>query len=560
RAGEIVREHDGQGLPDEPHHVPGEHRPLERPLDVPGRRPRREVQVVGAEHGAHARHGRRRGGVDVLDPGMRHDGANEHGSERVRHRHVLDVPSAAGEEPRVLHAADDASEDRAGHAAHTLEEREMGGSGSRAGTLRTEESTRPSGGRGCLAALSLAATLLTLLAPPAPAIAAPRIAARRVAGGLNQPTAFTFGPGDRIWYLEKATGEVRVHDLRTGADRLFFRVPGVNPQGERGMLGIALHPDFPTRPFVYVYATRSVSAGLRNQVLRITDRNGTGASPKVLISVPASSSPYHNGGRILFGSDGMLYVVVGDAHDPANAQDTSDNLRGKILRMTPSGGVPSDNPFPRSPIFAFGIRNSFGFTFDPTTGRLWETENGPECNDELNLIATGRTRCCRSSGTRRRSRRPGSRSASGAAWARGAAARCSSAPTTRATSIACGWTRRGRAWQARRSSTTTPRGSSRWRSDRTVPCTLATSAGSIGSSGPRALPERSCPFGAPSPSRDCALPSKHEERASERSMGGDEVQIGQPKRIIEVEPATIPIPEVLPQPEPAPERVPSGPP
>lgn len=266
----------------------------------------------------------------------------------------------------------------------------MGGSGSRAGTLRTEESTRPSGGRGCLAALSLAATLLTLLAPPAPAIAAPRIAARLVAGGLNQPTAFTFGPGDRIWYLEKATGEVRVHDLRTGADRLFFRVPGVNPQGERGMLGIALHPDFPTRPFVYVYATRSVSAGLRNQVLRITDRNGTGASPKVLISVPASSSPYHNGGRILFGPDGMLYVVVGDAHDPANAQDTSDNLRGKILRMTPSGGVPSDNPFPRSPIFAFGIRNSFGFTFDPTTGRLWETENGPECNDELNLIAKGR--------------------------------------------------------------------------------------------------------------------------------------------------------------------------
>jgi glucose/arabinose dehydrogenase len=84
----------------------------------------------------------------------------------------------------------------------------------------------------------------------------------------------------------------------------------------------------------------------------------------------------------------MLYAIVGDGHDASNAQDLSDNDRGKILRMTPNGRIPSTNPR-GSRIFAYGIRNSFGFAFDPTTDRLWETENGPECNDELNLIRAG---------------------------------------------------------------------------------------------------------------------------------------------------------------------------
>jgi len=109
----------------------------------------------------------------------------------------------------------------------------------------------------------------------------------------------------------------------------------------------------------------------------------------VLVSQPASSSPYHNGGRILFGPDGMLYAIIGDGHDSTNSQDVSGNLRGKILRMTPAGGVPSDNPIAGSRIFAFGIRNSYGFTFDAQTDSLWETENGPECNDEINLIVAG---------------------------------------------------------------------------------------------------------------------------------------------------------------------------
>ncbi|HEU5224852.1 MAG TPA: PQQ-dependent sugar dehydrogenase, partial [Actinomycetota bacterium] len=209
-----------------------------------------------------------------------------------------------------------------------------------------------------------------------PASAGSGIRAREVVGNLNQPVAFTFGPGRKIWYVEKGTGEVRIHDLDTGADRLFVKVPGVNGDGERGMLGIALHPSYPGKPLVYVYATRSAGGGLHNQILRYRDRHGSGVSRTVLFTSVAGGSPYHNGGRIAFGPDGMLYAIVGDAHDSSNAQDITDEDRGKIIRIEPDGGVPSDNPFGNR-VWVFGIRNSFGFDFDPRTDELWETENGP---------------------------------------------------------------------------------------------------------------------------------------------------------------------------------------
>jgi glucose/arabinose dehydrogenase len=214
------------------------------------------------------------------------------------------------------------------------------------------------------------------------------VEARQVAGGLDQPVAFTFDPDGRIWYVEKASGQIRILDPQADSDALFATVPGVNGDGERGMLGIALHPDYPDTPSVYVYATRTDDGELRNQILRYADDDGSGADRTVIFSSPASSSPYHNGGRILFGPDGMLYAIVGDGHDASNAQDRSDNDRGKIIRIDPDGDVPSTNPF-GDRIWAFGIRNSFGFAFDPRTGALWETENGPACNDEVNRIRRG---------------------------------------------------------------------------------------------------------------------------------------------------------------------------
>ncbi|GIU98850.1 MAG: hypothetical protein KatS3mg014_0466 [Actinomycetota bacterium] len=228
--------------------------------------------------------------------------------------------------------------------------------------------------------------LLVLLGAAPPALA--DIGARPVATGLAQPVGFTFGPGPTLWYVEKATGEVRVVDLRSGRDRLFSRVSRIDAAGERGLLGVALHPRYPSRPFVYVYATRRSGGDLENQLLRIREEDGVGVRRRVLLSSPVGSATNHNGGRILFGPDGMLYVVIGDGAEPDRAQRLAD-LRGKVLRVRPDGAVPATNPFD-SPVWAFGLRNSFGFAFDPRTDRLWLTDNGPACNDEVNRIRAGR--------------------------------------------------------------------------------------------------------------------------------------------------------------------------
>jgi glucose/arabinose dehydrogenase len=242
---------------------------------------------------------------------------------------------------------------------------------------------------GSLTALVALAAALLVAGPgghtTGPAVAG-GVRAVRVASGLASPVAFTFMPGGRLVYLERHTGWLRFRNLQTDADRRVHRIQNVNSTGERGALGVALHPAWPNQPFVYVFVTRNTAAGLRNQVLRIRVENDQGVGVRTLLSVPAGA-PNHHGGRILFGPGGRLHVVIGDDAEPANAQDLSGNLRGKILRIDPDGSIPGTNPFGR--IWAYGIRNSFGFAFDPQTGRLWESENGPSCNDEMNRIVKG---------------------------------------------------------------------------------------------------------------------------------------------------------------------------
>ena len=244
---------------------------------------------------------------------------------------------------------------------------------------------RRMGSLAVLAALTVAALGGTAAMP---AVAA-GVKAVRVATGLDSPVGFTFTPAGRLVYLERNTGWLRFRDLGTGADQRIFRITNVNFDGERGALGVAVDPGWPDRRFVYVYVTRNTSKGLRNQVLRIKVENGKKVGLRTLLSVSAGPASNHNGGRIAFGPDGKLYVVIGDNAVPSNAQDRSANLHGKILRINPDGSVPSGNPF-GTRIWAYGIRNSIGFTWDRGTGRLWETENGPECNDEVNLIRKGR--------------------------------------------------------------------------------------------------------------------------------------------------------------------------
>jgi glucose/arabinose dehydrogenase len=235
------------------------------------------------------------------------------------------------------------------------------------------------------------AIVLALAAGATPAQAA--VGAQLIAPGLNNPAAFTFAGNGKILYGERQTGEIRVYDPIAHTDTLAYTVTNLSTQGEQGLLGLAIDPQFASgQPFAYAYATRNNGGQLQNQILRLRYRPGRPLTATVIFTSDTTAGTYHDGGRILFGPDGMLYAVVGESHDSSNAQDINLTA-GKIVRMTRNGTAPSDNPFVGvngdDLVWSFGHRNSFGFTFDPQTGRLWETENGPECNDEINLVTKG---------------------------------------------------------------------------------------------------------------------------------------------------------------------------
>jgi hypothetical protein len=215
------------------------------------------------------------------------------------------------------------------------------------------------------------------------------IGEQAVATGLDNPVGFTINPANasELWYGERFTGEIRRRNIVTNADSLVYTVTNVLTANEQGLLGVALHPDYPAQPYVYAFATRNKAGVAVNMVLKITISGGVGVARKTLLKDPSTRTG-HNGGRIKFGPDGMLYIVIGEHTFPTNSQNL-DNAAGKIHRITAHGDIPADNPFPGRTIWAFGIRNSFGFTFDPVTNFLWETDNGPECNDELNRIKKG---------------------------------------------------------------------------------------------------------------------------------------------------------------------------
>ena len=213
------------------------------------------------------------------------------------------------------------------------------------------------------------------------------LAAVAVKTGLANPAGFTFLPDGRIVYGERNTGRVMLLNPDTGNTTVIDTIPDVRSSGEQGLLGLAVDPKWPNKPFIYAYATRQV-ATLENQILKIKVADGVGVSRKTIWRLDTVAGTYHDGGHIDFGPDGKLYAVVGEGHSPSRAQDLSNDA-GKVLRMNRKGKAPNDNPFEGSRIFSYGLRNSFGFAFDPQSGTLWQTENGPECNDEINVIKEG---------------------------------------------------------------------------------------------------------------------------------------------------------------------------
>lgn len=232
----------------------------------------------------------------------------------------------------------------------------------------------------------ITALMLAALAPT-PARAAD-VTPEPFLGGLSFPTNMAFAPDGTLFFTEKETGNVRVVTTHGKlVDRPFITVP-VIPEAERGLLGIALHPAFDREPWVYLYF--SDPADGRNRLVRVRAEGTVAAGePQTLFHGLSAAAGYHNGGDLVFGTDGTLFVSVGEAHEPDRAQDPGD-VGGKVLRLTADGGVPADNPFgPDSPVWSIGHRNSFGLCVDARTGELWETENGPDRDDEVNLVEPG---------------------------------------------------------------------------------------------------------------------------------------------------------------------------
>ncbi len=206
-----------------------------------------------------------------------------------------------------------------------------------------------------------------------------------IADNLSVPWGIDFASDGRIFFTER-TGAINVIENGQINQIMSLDVGG----GEGGMLGIALDPNFDENHYVYVYYTYNELLGIKNKLVRYVESNNILTEDKVLLEgIPGA--PYHDGGRIKFGPDRMLYVTTGDAGNPELSQDVN-SVAGKILRINPDGTIPEDNPF-GSAIYSIGHRNSQGIAWDES-GNLVATEHGPSgwrgtAHDEINLIQKG---------------------------------------------------------------------------------------------------------------------------------------------------------------------------
>lgn len=204
-----------------------------------------------------------------------------------------------------------------------------------------------------------------------------------VAKNLTIPWDIAFLPDGSMLVTERPGQLVHIEEGTT------IDVDGVRHTGEGGLLGIALHPNFPENRYVYLYQTTEAADGLTNRVVRYTYADNTLSQDTVIIDGIAGAL-YHDGGRIAFGPDGYLWITAGDATVEANAQDPQTRA-GSIMRVNPDGSIPDGNPFGNA-VYSYGHRNPQGLAWDDE-GRLWSTEHGRSGAlsgmDEINLIKKG---------------------------------------------------------------------------------------------------------------------------------------------------------------------------
>ena len=215
----------------------------------------------------------------------------------------------------------------------------------------------------------------------------------RLVGGLNNPTAMAFAPDGRLFVAEKG-GRLRVVKDGQLLAKPIFSV-GADVTGERGLLGVAVDPNFSQNHYVYVHYTAKTPT-THNRVVRFTMSGDSYApgSARSILELNKLGGAYHNGGAIHFGKDGKLYVAVGDNGTSSNAQN-STNLFGKMLRINKDGSIPTNNPLYRSAsgknraIYARGFRNPYSFAVQPGTGRTFVNDVGQKTWEEVNDLSRG---------------------------------------------------------------------------------------------------------------------------------------------------------------------------
>lgn len=263
--------------------------------------------------------------------------------------------------------------------------------------------------RASLSLLALLALLASDRAVAQPTLVDPSLVVEIIAPpGISSPTGMGFLGPDDLFLIEKDTGKVkRVHG---GVVDEVLDLDVANDT-ERGLLGIELHPDFDQNGFVYLYHSARSEAGdgdgawTENRLDRyVWDGSTLTADPSFqTFSIPfdatQNNGPIHDGGPLRFGPDGTLFLATGNLNrnriEQNNTAATQSAGTGGIYRFNADGTLPADNPFVNDAdpllrgLYAYGVRNSFGLAFDPVTGNLWDTENGPARMDEINLVTSG---------------------------------------------------------------------------------------------------------------------------------------------------------------------------
>lgn len=205
---------------------------------------------------------------------------------------------------------------------------------------------------------------------------------RTVVGtGISRPWEILWGPDNFIWMTER-NGKVSRVNPKTGALSPLLTIPDAVQDGEGGLLGMVLHPDFTTTPQVFIVYNYRNAGNYREKVVRYQYADNTLKDPVILLdNIPAAG--IHNGSRLLITPDRKLFITAGDASVQANAQLTT-SLSGKVLRINLDGTIPADNPFPGSAVWSYGHRNPQGMVMN--NGILYTSEHGAGVEDEVNII------------------------------------------------------------------------------------------------------------------------------------------------------------------------------